>query len=52
MIKINYFDERKLLVRRYIETKAPKGTKAKGTQVLPHYKRSNKVLIHAYRVLW
>jgi len=24
MIKINYFDERELLVRREIETKAPK----------------------------
>jgi len=36
MIKINYFDERELLVRREIETKAPKGTEAKGTQVLPH----------------
>jgi len=35
MIKINYFDERELLVRRDIETKAPKGTEAKGTQVLP-----------------
>jgi len=35
MIKINYFDERELLVRREIETKAPKGTEAKGTQVLP-----------------
>jgi len=34
MIKINYFDERELLVRREIETKAPKGTEAKGTQVL------------------
>jgi len=27
MIKINYFDERELLVRREIETKAPKDTK-------------------------
>jgi len=35
MIKINYFDERELLVRREIETKAPKGTEAKGTEV-PH----------------
>ena len=35
MIKINYFDERELLVRREIKTKAPKGTEAKGTQVLP-----------------
>jgi len=35
MIKINYFDERELLVRREIETKAPKSTEAKGTQVLP-----------------
>jgi hypothetical protein len=32
MIKINYFDERELLVRREIETKAPKGT-----QVLPDF---------------
>jgi len=39
MIKINYFDERELLVRREIETKAPKGTEAKGTQVLPTHKR-------------
>jgi len=37
MIKINYFDERELLVRREIETKAPKGTEAKGTEVLPQY---------------
>jgi len=35
MIKINYFDERELLVRREIETKTPKATEAKGTQVLP-----------------
>jgi len=35
MIKINYFDERELLVRREIKTKVPKGTEAKGTQVLP-----------------
>jgi len=35
MIKINYFDERELLVRREIKTKAPKGTEAKDTQVLP-----------------
>jgi len=40
MIKINYFDERELLVRREIETKTLKGTEAKGTeakdtQVLP-----------------
>ena len=33
MIKINYFDERELLVRKEIETKAPKDTKAKGTEV-------------------
>jgi len=35
MNKINYFDERELLVRREIETKTPKGTETKGTQVLP-----------------
>ena len=35
MNKINYFDERELLVRKEIETKTPKGTKTKGTQVLP-----------------
>jgi len=35
MIKINYFDERELLVRREIETKTPKGTEAKDTEVLP-----------------
>jgi len=35
MIKINYFDERELLVRREIETKTLKDTKAKDTQVLP-----------------
>ena len=35
MNKINYFDERELLVKREIETKTPKGTEAKGTQVLP-----------------
>jgi len=35
MIKINYFDERELLVKREIEAKAPKDTEAKGTQVLP-----------------
>jgi len=35
MIKINYFDERDLLIRREIETKTPKGTEAKGIQVLP-----------------
>jgi len=35
MNKINYFDERELLVRREIKTKAPKDTEAKGTQVLP-----------------
>jgi len=35
MIKINYFDKRKLLVMREIETKAPKNTEAKGTEVLP-----------------
>jgi len=34
MIKINYFDERELLVRREIETKTPKDTEAKGTQML------------------
>jgi len=34
MIKINYFDERELLVRREIETKASKNTEGKGTQVL------------------
>jgi len=34
MIKINYFDERELLVMREIETKAPEGTEAKNTQVL------------------
>jgi len=37
MIKINYFDERELLVRREIEIKAPKGTEAKGTEVLPKH---------------
>jgi len=35
MSKINYFDKRELLVRREIETNALKGTKTKGTQVLP-----------------
>jgi len=35
MIKIDYFDERELLVRREIETKTLKRTEAKGTQVLP-----------------
>jgi len=35
MIKIIYFDERELLVRRGIETKALKGTEVKVTKVLP-----------------
>jgi len=35
MIKINYFDEKELLVRREIETKALKNTKTKDTQMLP-----------------
>jgi len=35
MIKIIYFDERELVVRREIETKASKGTEAKVTEVLP-----------------
>jgi len=35
MIKIIYFDERELVVRKEIETKAPKGTEAKVTKVLP-----------------
>jgi len=35
MIKINYFDDRELLVRGKIETKTHKGTKAKSTEVLP-----------------
>jgi len=40
MIKINYFDERELLVRREIETKAHKDTETKGTQVLPAFLRA------------
>ena len=36
MSKINYFIKRELLVRREIETKALKGTEAKGTQVPPN----------------
>jgi len=35
MIKINYFDERELLVMREIETKTPKNTEVKDIQVLP-----------------
>jgi len=35
MIKIIYFDERELLVRREIETKTPKGMEAKVTEVSP-----------------
>jgi len=35
MIKIIYFDERELLVRKEIKTKTPKGTEAKVTEVLP-----------------
>jgi len=35
MIKIIYFDERELLVKREIETKAPNDTKTKDTEVLP-----------------
>jgi len=35
MIKIIYFDERELLVRKEIETKARKDTEAKITEVLP-----------------
>jgi len=35
MIKIIYFDERELLVRREIETKAPKNIKVKVTEILP-----------------
>ena len=35
MIKIIYFDERELMVRREIETKTPKDTKTKVTEVLP-----------------
>jgi len=34
MIKIIYFDERELLVRREIKTKTPKDTKVKVTEVL------------------
>jgi len=34
MIKINYFDERELLVKKDIETKTSKNTKTKDTQVL------------------
>jgi len=34
MIKIIYFDERELLVRREIETKAPKDTETKVTEML------------------
>jgi len=45
MIKINYFDETELLVRREIETKAPKGTEAKGTQVLPQID-----IVHRYNI--
>ena len=37
MIKIIYFDERELLVRRELETKTPKNTEAKVTKVLPLY---------------
>jgi len=35
MIKIIYFDERKLLVRREIKRKTPKGIEVKITKVLP-----------------
>jgi len=35
MIKIIYFDERELLVRREIEKKTPKGIEIKITEVLP-----------------
>jgi len=35
MIKIIYFDEKKLLVRREIETKVTKDTEAKVTELLP-----------------
>jgi len=34
MIKINYFDERELLVRREIETKTPKGTQVLAIVIL------------------
>jgi len=54
MIKINYFDERELLVRREIETKAPKDTEAKGTQVLPARitsRNSTTHLPHAFMTL-
>ena len=37
MIKIIYFDERKSVVKREIETKAFKGTETKVTEVLPNY---------------
>jgi len=43
MIKINYFDERELLVRREIGTKALKGTEVKGIQVLPHRRFLNSI---------
>ena len=35
MIKINYFDERELLIRREIETQTSKNTEAKDTEMLP-----------------
>jgi hypothetical protein len=35
MIKINYFDERELLVKREIETKTLKDTEAKVTEAPP-----------------
>jgi len=45
MIKIIYFDERELLVRREIETKTLKNTEAEVTKVLPRSK-----LIKVYKL--
>ena len=38
MIKINYLDERKLVVKREIDTEVAMPPKANDTQVLPDYK--------------
>jgi len=42
MIKIIYFAERELVVKREIETKAPKDTEAKVTEVIHPYTGERK----------
>jgi len=46
MIKIIYFDERELLVRREIETKASKTPKPKSPKCYPKRTKVNSCVLH------